>query len=427
MTQKKKAVKADADESRAIFKPDSSMEQLISQAIDKNVAVDTMEKLLAMRRELKAEWAREQYFEALSDFQSRCPVIEKETIVRNKGGSERYRYADLPSIITQTKDLLRELGFSYRTDAKVEGQTVTGTCIATHKHGHSEQSSFMVPVDKEAFMNEPQKFASALTFTKRYAFCNVFGIQTGDADDDARAARGENEEAAVEGRAPEGEKHRPFRPYEEQKPTAGKSMTDLLELSQWLVEQKIPETFVVELLKEKKLAPPALSKLSDAPQGVIRRTLASRERLKIAYEASKASKGNGDLTAVAKKTMPKQERGPFDDAPGSPTTFEPKIVKAEDEDQSRGMDVRKPVQTDIAPLDALAQEGIDDWREVKIHFGKQSGKALGKVGAKSLVWWITEWKPKGHPKTGKLSEEDVLLDAALCLAHAEMAAAEARQ
>src|SRR3990167_3791525 len=35
-------------------------------------------------------------------------------------------------------------------------------------------------------MNAAQKVASALTYAKRYAFCNAFGILTGDADDDAR-------------------------------------------------------------------------------------------------------------------------------------------------------------------------------------------------------------------------------------------------
>ena len=41
-----------------------------------------------------------------------------------------------------------------------------------------------MPIDKDGFMNTPQKFASALTYAKRYAFCNAFGILTADEDDD---------------------------------------------------------------------------------------------------------------------------------------------------------------------------------------------------------------------------------------------------
>ena len=52
-------------------------EALIAKAIDKNVPVETMERLLAMRRELKAEWAKEEFDKAMSAFQSDCPIIKK--------------------------------------------------------------------------------------------------------------------------------------------------------------------------------------------------------------------------------------------------------------------------------------------------------------------------------------------------------------
>jgi hypothetical protein len=38
-------------------------------------------------------------------------------------------------------------------------------------------------------MNEQQKYASALTFAKRYSFCNSLGILTGDEDTDGRTDR----------------------------------------------------------------------------------------------------------------------------------------------------------------------------------------------------------------------------------------------
>jgi hypothetical protein len=294
--RKQKAVKTD-EKALAVFTPDTNMEQLITHAIDKNVAVETMEKLLAMRRELKAEWAREQFHDSLSRFQAECPVIKKDTIVRNKGGSERYRYATLDSILTQVKALLLKHGFNYKTDAKVEGTCVTATCVATHRHGHSEASSFMVPIDKEAFMNEPQKFASALTFSKRYAFCNAFGIQTGDLDDDAKAVRSQEEEAVVEGKAPEGKRHRRTRDYESE-PATPADTGALLELSTFLKEANIPEGFVLAMLKERKLVSPQLQKLANSPPGVIVRVLASKERLKVAWAASNAGASDHEAAKV---------------------------------------------------------------------------------------------------------------------------------
>ncbi len=160
---------------------------LISQAIAAGTSVDGMERLLAMRRELRAEWARGQYFEAMARFQKACPVIEKMNRVFEKNSTTkvRYRYASLDDIISQVRDLLEHEGFSYRFETKQDQKSVTAICISYHKDGHSEKTEFTVPVDPEAFMTAPQKQASALTFAKRYSFCNSFGIATGDEDDDA--------------------------------------------------------------------------------------------------------------------------------------------------------------------------------------------------------------------------------------------------
>src|SRR3954452_13956755 len=92
-------------------------ESLIAKAIDKNVSVDTMEKLLAMRRELQAEWAKRRFDEAMANFQAECPIIEKSKMVdfTSKRTSTRvtYSYAPLEKIVDQVKGLLAENGFSY--------------------------------------------------------------------------------------------------------------------------------------------------------------------------------------------------------------------------------------------------------------------------------------------------------------------------
>jgi LDH2 family malate/lactate/ureidoglycolate dehydrogenase len=72
-------------------------------------------------------------------------------------------------------------------EVKNETDAVEVTCIANHTDGFSKGSSFRAPIDPESFMNRPQRYASALTFAKRYAFCDIFGIMTGDEDDDSQA------------------------------------------------------------------------------------------------------------------------------------------------------------------------------------------------------------------------------------------------
>ena len=61
-------------------------EALIAKAIDKKVPVETMERLLMMRRELKAEWAKAEFDKALAAFQAECPIIKK-----NEERQNRYR------------------------------------------------------------------------------------------------------------------------------------------------------------------------------------------------------------------------------------------------------------------------------------------------------------------------------------------------
>src|SRR3712207_2584294 len=88
-------------------------EMLIAQAIEKQVPVETMERLLAMRRELKAERAKEQYNRAMAGFQGECPTIQKTKEVKTNSGKVAYRYAPIESIQEQTKHLIQKYGFSY--------------------------------------------------------------------------------------------------------------------------------------------------------------------------------------------------------------------------------------------------------------------------------------------------------------------------
>src|SRR5918999_3893966 len=122
----------------------------IGQAIEKGLPVETMEKLFALREKVKAEQAREAYVEALSQFQSAIPVIKKNKTVLNKDGkSIRYQYASMDSIAEQIKKPLAQHGLSYRWEVENASDLIKATAIVTHKLGHSESSSFAVPIDKE--------------------------------------------------------------------------------------------------------------------------------------------------------------------------------------------------------------------------------------------------------------------------------------
>ncbi len=162
--------------------PQFNIEALISQGIEKGLSVDTLEKLLAMRSQLKTEWAREEFFKALSAFQGECPVIEKKKKV--SFNTTKYSYAPLEDITEQVQPLLTKYGFSYMFDTETNGKMKV-ICKVSHKAGHVEQTTFDMEIDTNAKMNVSQKYGSALTYAKRYAFCAAFGITVRDEDTDA--------------------------------------------------------------------------------------------------------------------------------------------------------------------------------------------------------------------------------------------------
>jgi hypothetical protein len=181
------------NKSTSLVVKSQSADVLISQAINKGVSVETMTGLYELDKRWKADRSREAYFQALSSFQGECPIIKKSKSVNNsedKGGGKRYSYAPLDEIVKQVSPILAKYGLSYSITVAQDEKSVEAKVRSTHIAGHSEETGFKVPIDEKAYMNAPQKFASALTFAKRYAFCNAFGILTGDEDNDAITAGG---------------------------------------------------------------------------------------------------------------------------------------------------------------------------------------------------------------------------------------------
>ena len=174
----------------AVEKP-INLENLIGKAITKG-NLDVVERLLAVRKQLKDEFATEQFYIAMSGFQRDCPtILKKNEVVETKGdrkGEVRFRYATAVDIVNALKDLLERWGFSYTFNEEDQPDHVKVTGFAHHKAGWTESNTVSMPIDKDAYMNAPQKVASARMYALRYAFCNAFGILTADPDDAAMSA-----------------------------------------------------------------------------------------------------------------------------------------------------------------------------------------------------------------------------------------------
>jgi hypothetical protein len=165
-------------------------ETLIAKAIENNVPVESLERLLAMRSELKREQAAVAFNHALANFQAEIPPIVKSKTARVQGrnGSFSYNYADIAAIQRAIAPRLKDCGLSVTFDTTQAGDVLNVACIVHHVDGHSERTEFPVPIDRQARMNDTQKVGSALTYGRRYALCAALGIVTAEDDDDGQAA-----------------------------------------------------------------------------------------------------------------------------------------------------------------------------------------------------------------------------------------------
>lgn len=166
----------------------ASVESFITKAIETNVPIETMERLFALRKEVKAEQAEEAFDEALSQAQGEFPIVKKtKDGGRTQGGSVAYKYAPIEDIEELVRPVISKYNLSSSFKTEVTVDKVKVTCIAKHKLGHSEFSEMELPLgQKTNIMSAPQAVVATVTFAKRYTFCNVFGITVGGEDTDAK-------------------------------------------------------------------------------------------------------------------------------------------------------------------------------------------------------------------------------------------------
>jgi len=172
---------------------------LIQQAVEHGSTVDTLERLLAMAKDVRAEQSRSAWHRAMADFQNDVPEVLKSKIakVRTKSGAEyTYHYAPLQDLISAVRPKLAEHGLSVTFETAVTKDHVLARCLVGHAEGHVQACEFVIPIDLQSHMNPAQQVASACTYARRYAYMSALGLSPEDDDDGAASgpAKGETEE-----------------------------------------------------------------------------------------------------------------------------------------------------------------------------------------------------------------------------------------
>jgi hypothetical protein len=173
-----------------------SLLQVIAAAVKDSTSVDVIERIIDLKNKEEDRAARKAFFQALSKFQSELPEIEKTTIVYNKDGSERYRYAKIGQIARQIKEPMANNGLCFTLSHQIVDKGINIFCTISHVDGHSEESKpVFMPMESPDFMKmtEQQKIGTAHTYGDRYALSGALGIVTIDQDVDGNTDLYEND------------------------------------------------------------------------------------------------------------------------------------------------------------------------------------------------------------------------------------------
>lgn len=183
----RRAASQPKEEALAVVEPTPA--SLLQKAIEQNLDLEKLEKLLELQRRWDEMRARQEYTKAMAAFKQNQPSILKDKKVdfKTKSGDRiRYNHASLGNITKITATELGKHGLSaaWKTEQGKEGITVT--CVITHSNGHFESTSLTATPDQTGKKNDIQAVGSTITYLQRYTLLAILGLATADQDNDGR-------------------------------------------------------------------------------------------------------------------------------------------------------------------------------------------------------------------------------------------------
>lgn len=167
-------------------------ESLLRLAIEQDVDVEKLERLIAMRdRELQRQ-AKQDYDRAFSKMLADYVPVEKASAATDRDGTVLYKFAPLEAILKTYAPIWTRHGFGWTWEEEstrdIEGKRyLTITCVV---NGHGYEKRYSVEVEVPAptkFTNAVQVTGVAKTYGRRYSLIDAFSPIIQDEDDDARS------------------------------------------------------------------------------------------------------------------------------------------------------------------------------------------------------------------------------------------------
>lgn len=170
---------------------ESTGDDLVRLAIERDVDVDKLERLIAMRDRELLRQAQQEYDRAFSQMLSEYVPVTKDNKATDRDGSLLYRYAPLETILKVYAPIWTKHGFSWTWEehAKtIDGKRFLDITCVVNGHGYEKRYTVEVEVPQPTkFTNAVQVTGVAKTYGRRYSLIDAFSPIIEDEDDDARS------------------------------------------------------------------------------------------------------------------------------------------------------------------------------------------------------------------------------------------------
>lgn len=169
----------DEDRDSQALTPAPSVAMFERLALDPNVPVDKLERLIAMQEHIMEINAKAAFNRAFADLQANLPTVVE------RGKTDKGTYAQLEDIVEAVRPILRTHGFSLSHATEwPDKTTVKVVGILTHTEGHERRSEFMASADQSGSKNAIQALGSSVAYGRRYTTKDLLNIVTRGEDDD---------------------------------------------------------------------------------------------------------------------------------------------------------------------------------------------------------------------------------------------------
>lgn len=156
---------------------------LLQSAIDRGIDPEKLGKLMDLAERWQANQAAAAYAAALTGFKKEMPAVFKRRTAGKEGSKVNFSYASIDDIKQIADPLLAKYGIvdSYTTEDLQNKVKVICTLQVGMHYGCPSEITLPIPA---GVVNNTQLYAQAVTYGKRYSFCNAAGITVTDKDND---------------------------------------------------------------------------------------------------------------------------------------------------------------------------------------------------------------------------------------------------